>query len=377
MEQYPRNGMFSPDELAPEAMRPLPARAYLDEAILAHERENLFARAWNCVGREQELLAPGSYLRAPLTSAGVVVARGADLALRALHNVCQHRGACLVDQDRGRSQQLVCPYHGWTYGLDGALRSTPALSRVPASERAALGLRPARLAEHGGLIFVCPGDPWASIDETLDGLAPELARFPLRRLHLGRRLSHQARANWKLLAENFLESHHFPPVHPELERLTAAAEACTLPARGAWFGGTMRLRDGADTVSRDGSLGGRAPLLPGERLVHDYLLWPACMLSVQPDYLLVYRLWPLAADLTTIVSEIWFHPASEADPAFDPEPVFSLWDAINAQDRAICESQQRGVASPGFGGGRYVAVEESSHRFAAMVARSYLGQRPW
>jgi Rieske 2Fe-2S family protein len=320
-----------------------------------------------------------------------------DLTLRGFHNVCQHRGACLVEPGARRAARLVCPYHGWTYELDGRLRSTPAVSRPPEAAPGARDstggmatgaprgtvapgawdLAAAAVADVAGLIFACAGEPWGPAEEAFAGLPEELARSPLRRLRLGRRVEHEARANWKLLAENFLESHHFPPVHPELERLTPTARAGTLAPRGAWFGGTMEIQEGHETVAPGGALAGR-PLLGGAaRVVRDYLLFPSCMLSVQPDYLLVYRLWPEAAALTRITSEIWFAPATAADPSFDPTPVFSFWDRVNAQDRAICERQQRGLASPGYRGGCYVAVEESCHRFAAMVARSYLGLRPW
>jgi len=372
--------MFSAPELAPTlgplaTARPLPPRAYLDERVLAFEREQLWARSWVCVGREQETLLPGEFVLAPLTPAGILVARGHDLALRGFHNVCQHRGACLEQEERGRRGRLICPYHGWSYDLDGRLGAAPSPGRP--GDLDACALRQALVAEAAGLTFACAAEPWGGLDEALGGFAELFSGFPLRRLHPGRRCAHEARANWKLLAENFLESLHFSRVHPALERLTPADRAGTLAPRGAWFGGTMELREGAATVSPDGSLGGRAPLLPGARVIHDFLLFPGCMFSVQPDYLLVYRLWPLAADRTRIVSEIWFHPASAADPAFDPSPVFAFWDETNAQDRAICESQQRGIASPGYGGGRYTRVEESSHRFAAMVARCYLGQKPW
>jgi Rieske 2Fe-2S family protein len=374
--------MFSPEELAPTLAplglaRPLPARAYLDDAVLRHERAFLLRRSWTCVAREQELALPGETLVVQVAGVGLLLTRGADLALRGFHDVCQHRGACLGEPGFRRVPRLVCPYHGWTYDLDGRLRSTPPASGPPAGHPGSWSLEPAAVAEVAGLIFACPGEPWGPAESAFEGLSEELARSPLRRLRLGRRVEHQARANWKLLAENFLESHHFPPVHPELERITPTEHAGTLPPRGAWFGGTMEIRPPSETVAPGGSLGGRPLLGSSTRTVRDYLIFPSCMLSVQPDYLLVYRLWPEAADLTRITSEIWFAPSSAADPSFDPAPVFSFWDTVNAQDRTICERQQRGLASPGFRGGCYTAVEESSHRFAAMVARSYLDQSPW
>ncbi|RYE92018.1 MAG: aromatic ring-hydroxylating dioxygenase subunit alpha, partial [Myxococcales bacterium] len=356
--------------------RPLPPRAYTDEAVLAHERREVLARSWSCVAREQEVLRPGDLVLAPLTPAGVAVVRGPDLELRALHNVCRHRSSCLLDPDttHARVERLACPYHGWTYDLRGALRSTPPASAPPTTR--GLDLRAAAVGEEAGLVFVCPEHPYDTLARATAGLAAELSRWPLRRLHLGRRRDDEARANWKLLAENFLESHHFPVAHPALERCTPAARASTLPPSGAWFGGTMELAADAATASPDGATHGRPPLVPGLRQVHDYLLFPGCMLSVQPDYLLVYRLTPLAADRTRVTSEIWLHPTAAALD-LDLAPLLAFWDEINRQDRQACERQQRGLASSAAGPGLYLPVEESCARFAAMVARSYLGQRPW
>lgn len=374
--------MFAPSDLAPTLAplgeaRPLPPRAYLAEDVFHFERDAVFSRAWTCVAREQELSLPGEIVVAPIPGAEVILTRTASLDLRALHNVCSHRGASLLDPGTHRRARLVCPYHGWTYELDGRFRSAPALSEPPLEARPRCSMTSASSAALADLVWACPGEPWSSVDDAFSGLSEELAPFALRRLRLGRRVEHVALANWKLLAENFLESHHFPPVHPELERLTPTHLATTLSPRGAWFGGTMELLTEHETVSEGGRLARRPLLGQPRRLIHDYLLFPACLLSVQPDYLLMYRLWPEAAARTRIVSEIWFHPASEADRTFDPSPVFSFWDRVNAQDRAICERQQRGLASPGFRGGCYVSVEESAHRFASMVARAYLGQCPW
>jgi Rieske 2Fe-2S family protein len=360
--------------LAPlDQARGLPTRAYLDPAILEVERRVLFEGGWVGVAHGGALGAPGCFALAPLTPAGLLVARAPDLTLRAFHNRCRHRGAPLVDGESGRRARWVCPYHGWRYGLDGRLEGCPAGSE-PAGPIAAgaLDLGRAWVSELSGFVFASLAPP-APIDRWFAGLAAELDRFPLRALRLGRAVEHEARANWKLLAENFLESHHFPAVHPALEALTPARLAATLPAEGAWFGGTMELVPGAGTVAPGGLLSGRPRITPpADRLVHDYLIFPGLLLSVQPDDLLTYRLWPGAPGRTRIRSEIWFHPATAHDPAFDPAPVYSFWDTVNEQDRRICEGQQRGLESPGHEPGPYAPVEESVHRFDGMIARAYL-----
>lgn len=374
--------MFLASELASTlaplgVARPLPPRAYLSEEVFHWEQEILFRKVWTCIAREQETLLPGETTAASIPGASLLITRGADLQLRALHNVCQHRGATLLEPGKYRLSRFVCPYHSWTYELDGRFRSAPEISLPPSEIRSGCSLTSATVETFVDFVFACPGEPWSPVVEAFSGLTEKLSSLVLRRLYLGRRTEHVALANWKLLAENFLESHHFLSVHPELERLTPTRLAATLPSRGAWFGGTMELLPAYETVSITGRLEGRSLLGEPRRTIHDFLLFPTCMLSVQPDYLLVYRLWPEAAARTRIVSEVWFHPACQADPAFDPSPVYSFWDRVNIQDRTVCERQQTGLASPGFNGGCYVAVEESSHRFASMVARAYLGQCPW
>lgn len=197
----------------------------------------------------------------------------------------------------------------------------------------------------------------------------------LRHLRLGRRAGYAVAANWKLLVENFQESHHFPGVHPGLERLTPSSRADSRLGDGPWLGGTMDIVGGAETVSLDGLLHGR-PTLAGTRAedrlqVFDAFLFPALLWSVQPDYLLTYRLTPLSPGETHVVADIHFHPAAfSAD--FDASEVFAFWDRVNEEDRSICERQQRALRSRGHPPGRYTSVEDGVHAFDRLVALRYL-----
>jgi Rieske 2Fe-2S family protein len=275
----------------------------------------------------------------------VLVVRGPDLKVRAFFDVCRHRGASIVGREAcGRTARFECPYHGWTYELDGR------------------GREPLRAVEvqlwRGFVLIALCNDP------TPIGEAPPwLEELPP--LRLGRRTSWTTKANWKFIGENFQETLHFPRVHKELEALTPAEDAFTWLGTGRWLGGTMNIQ--AETVSATGKLDGR-PLIGKPGKVFDALLFPCLLTSLQPDYLLLYRLSPLAVDETRIEFDIWFHAAADVNaPA-----VYELWDRINSEDRAIVEDQQQNTGSRAFEPTCYEPVEEGMHAFDRLVAKAYL-----
>lgn len=363
--------------LAPlDRARPFPACAYLDTAWLEAERRAMFDRAWHLVGREEEVAAPGAFVRTPLANGRVIVIRGEDLALRALFDVCLHRGATLTHGACGRASKLVCPYHGWTYDLSGALRAAPG---APHSlDRTARTLAEARVGTWKGFVFATLDRDAPPLDRALAPLPDFFERAQLATLKLGRRRSWEVAANWKLLVENFQESHHFARVHPGLEARTPARESHSLftEGDGPWLGGVMPIEPGSETVSDDGRLHQRAFIVPAEarRRVHDALFLPATLFSLQPDYLLVYRLVPLAPTRTEITFDVLFHPTARADDA-SPAEVYAFWDRTNAEDRAICENQQRGIASGAWSPLCYATSEDGMHAFDRWVARALLRTR--
>ncbi len=298
--------------------------------------------------------------------------RGDDLRLRAFYNLCRHRGTPLVDDDgsgRGRVAKIECAYHGWTYACTGALRVAP---NTPTDfDRASFGLREVRVAEWQGFVFVCEDEHAPPLAEWMGAIPPWLEDTNLGLAKRSRRVVNEAEANWKLLVANFQESHHFPRVHPELEHWTPTARARSFfPDRSKWLGGEMDIDEDAETVSISGKLGGRALLVAPHRtrIVYDAMLFPALLTSLQPDYFLTYRLEPMHAKRTRIVAEIFVHPGTPPDA--DMSDVFEFWDVVNAQDRAICERQQRGVSSRGFTEGPKLPADEGVHAFERLVVEA-------
>jgi Rieske 2Fe-2S family protein len=220
--------------------------------------------------------------------------------------------------------------------------------------------------EDGPLVFV--GERRA---ESRWSRVPWLERVTPASLRRARRVVWEVAANWKLLVENFQESHHFPTVHPWLEARTPWKKSHSVTDGDAWLGGMMELAPGTETVSTTGLLRGRrrvAPAALGAR-VHDAWIAPNVLTSLQPDYLLTYRLHPLAADRTRVVGEVYVHPATRDDDGLDE--VYAFWDRTNAEDRAVCERQQSGLTSR-WPGGVYCSSEDGTHAFDRWVAARLL-----
>ncbi|MBI5533057.1 MAG: aromatic ring-hydroxylating dioxygenase subunit alpha [Deltaproteobacteria bacterium] len=374
---------FAPDELAAvrrplASARLLPVAAYANPDVLAFEMERIFHRAWLCVAREQDLPVPGSWMLSHATPAGLLLVRAQDRTLRAFHNVCPHRASSLVRGERGRFARVQCPYHGWTFSLEGALIGAPHTMKLRNFRREDHALRSLPTSVWEGFVFVRPSGDSPSLPRYLSPVPEPLARFDLASLVRARSVEHIVRANWKLLAENFAESHHFPYVHPELNRLTPYGRSASLPTRGRWQGGTMQLAAGVETVSMDGATHDRPLLAARDEVdrgkVYDFLLWPNLLLSVQPDYLLTYRLWPIDCRTTRVVAEIHFAPGTSPAKPCATQDVFEFWDRTNAQDRDACERQQIGVESGAYAPGRYAEVEDGTQRFDQMVVQAYLGK---
>lgn len=346
--------------------RTLPATAYTSIDVFRTEQRELFGRMWLCVGRESDLPDPGDYRVQEVAGDSVLLVRGADKVLRAMYNVCRHRGARLIDETCGRGlSRIVCPYHAWTYRLDGSLAQVPRMD--PDLERDAFPLVPVRLGSYEGFVFVNLDEQAVPLEQSLADL-PDLTRFRMGDLRCGRRIEYTVEANWKLIGENYSECYHCPGVHPQLFRISDnLSRVERRQETGACFnGGPMVLREGMQTMSMTGRR--TAPVIPGlppedHRLVYYYFVYPNMCLSPHPDYVLTHTLWPIAPDRTRIVCEWLFTQEALAQPDFDPVDMVEFWDVTNRQDWGLCERTQRGAQSRGFRPGPYHPSEDCVHTF--------------
>jgi Rieske 2Fe-2S family protein len=360
---------------------------YVAEEIYARERERIFHREWFCAGREEELAAAGDYVVREVAGESVLVVRTTTGALAAHFNVCRHRGcqlvldgACGASQARGHFAGAIrCPYHSWTYTLDGALRAAPFLDGAAGLRREELSLHPVGVDTWGGFFFLrlapVPADADGRTERQLPAqlgpISERLARYPLAALRTARRIGYDVAANWKVVLENYNECYHCAGVHPELCRVVPAFKH-----RGGseldWERGVPHA-DGAWTFTRSGTTD-RAPfagLSDDERVRHKgELIYPNLMLSLSADHVAAFTLWPRGPERTAIVCDFLFHPDEMARPAFDPSDAVEFWDLVNRQDWAICEGVQRGMRSRVFEHGFYAPMESAS-----LDIRRYVGER--
>jgi Rieske 2Fe-2S family protein len=358
--------------MTPET-RTLPARYYTDPDLFLLERERMFARMWVCAGRTEEIAAPGDFVLRDVAGESVIITRRKDGALAAHYNVCRHRGTRLCTDASGHfPDRIQCPYHGWTYDLDGRLLGAPHMDAAPGFRRDENALTPVAVGEWDGHLFVALHPAAPPLREQLVGLPERFSAWHMGELRRAYRLTYDVKANWKLLMLNYSECLHCPLIHPALQRNADYLSGDNEPATDTWFGGAMSLRDGIFTMSRDGRQ--RRPPLPG--LTEDqrhhgyyYAVLPNLLLSLHPDYVMTHTLWPMACDLTRIVCEWHFHPSEHENPLFDPSDVIDFWDETNRQDWHVSELSQAGISSRAYRPGIYSPREGLLWEFDRAVSR--------
>jgi glycine betaine catabolism A len=344
----------------------LPARYYTDPAIFHDELERLYFGRWICVGRTERIPQPGDYFLVELAAENVIVTRSNDGAMRAFFNVCRHRGTRMCTVTEGSFEgRIACPYHGWTYGLDGALIGAPHMEQ-PGFSRADYPLKTVAIAEWDGHIFLNFAAEPRPLTSQLDELPERFAAWRMGELRRYRRIVYDAKANWKLILANYNECLHCPLVHPTLNRLTDYLGADNQPPNCNYIGGAMGFRGGAETMSFGGIR--KRAYLPGlsaeqQKIVNYYAIYPNLLLALHPDYMMVHTLWPKAVDRTEIVCEWHFHPDEMAKADFEGDDAVDFWDQANREDWGISELSQLGIASRSYRPGPYSRREELLHAF--------------
>ena len=198
----------------------IPAPWYLDERIAALEQQQVFGRNWIAAGHAGQVAKPGGFFTTMLAGEPLMIVRGADNILRAFFNVCRHHAAAVITAPCGTAQHLRCPYHGWTYGLDGSLKGTPEFNGVCSFDRAQNGLVPIRVAQWEQFVFVnlCPDAP--SLERHLSDLPSRVAPLDLTHLHFFERRTYTLACNWKVYVDNYLDGgYHVPHLHKGLNSI--------------------------------------------------------------------------------------------------------------------------------------------------------------
>ncbi len=343
----PADYTFNPDLSSAST---IPARWYTDPAMLPIERARIFHRTWQAVAAPGDSAASavadaGRYLACDIAGEPVVITRARDGRLRAMSNVCRHRGA-LVAEGQGQAQVLRCPYHAWSYGLDGALIGQPEFDGVAGWDRAGVCLPQFRAEIWGPFVFVNLDPAAPPLAEILGRIPEEAAALgcPIEKLRWSYRRDYVIACNWKVYIDNYLEGYHLPAAHPGLFRLLDYSRY-RVETHRHYSAQIAPLRSG------DG----------GEALY--YWVFPNFMLNIYPDNLSSNLIVPLGHDQTLTIFE-WFAYEGEV-----PQSTIDFSDEIQQEDIRICESVQRGLASAHYSQGRYsVARENGVHHFHGLLA---------
>ena len=348
----------------------LPGRYYTDSEIFQKEIETFFLGMWISSGRSEQIPNAGDYYLCEVAGESIIVTRDNTGSVKAFYNVCRHRGTRMCREAQGKfAGRIQCPYHGWTYGLDGMLLGAPHTEEA-AFCREDYPLHAVEVEVWDGSIFLNLSSNPKPLAEQLGDLPNKFAPWHLQDLRLHEQRVYDVRANWKLIVSNYNECLHCPILHPMLSRVSDSMSGNNDPPQPTYIGGSMAFRAGAQTMSVDGVR--RRDYLPclseqQRKLVLYYAIYPNLFLSLHPDYVMAHRLWPLAVDRTRVVCEWYFHPQEMAKPGFRADDAVEFWDATNREDWEISEWSQRGVSSRGYEPGPYSTREGLPLAFDRMI----------
>ncbi len=356
--------------------RMLPVRSYLDDEVLAWEREHLF-HGWIALGRAEEISRPRQMKAYAAGAGGVLVTRGDDGRLHGFENACRHRGHELLPCDgTAENRAIVCPYHAWTYRLSGELIGAPGHREAEGFDPADYPLHGVEVREWHGWLFADRGAE-KTFEEHVEGLGTVLERYDGAELVTAETHEYDVAANWKVVVENYQECYHCSSIHPELCAVSPPDSGDNRPPQGDWMGGDMNLREGMATMSLDGHSAGAVITRLDEveqRTVMYIALLPNMLISLHPDYVMTHLLTPITPGKTRIRCSWAFPKAAVESEGFDPAYAVDFWDITNRQDWAACESVQRGMSTPGHVPGPLAPAEDGVYDFVHYVARAYAGQ---
>jgi choline monooxygenase len=331
----------------------LPSSWYLDPQCLARERERVFHSSWQWIGRAEDVNRPGDYFATDILGEPVVVARALDSKLHGLSNVCRHRAA-LIAHGKGTGKLLQCPYHGWTYELDGKLRRAPEMEGVEEFDVRTVCLPEVRVEAWGPLLFAKLDPSGLGFRDLVPSIADEVERagFPIERMKFRERREYPVEANWKVYVDNYLEGYHIPMIHPALYReldydgYRVEAYRCHA-AQIAPFRHSEGKADAA---------------------VLYYWIYPNVMLNFYPGSLQANAVVPLDHERTLTIFEWFALPDEEVDAAV----AFS--HQVQLEDVAISNSVQKGLRSKSYDRGRLCARRENGvHFFHRLLHESLAG----
>lgn len=336
-----------PDPLAPQTLShavALAADFYLGETMVQRDREAVFARSWQLVGHESALANSGDHVVSEIAGLPIVVIRDTEGRLRAYHNVCRHRAGPLATCDGKAARVLRCKYHGWTYTLEGVLRSAPEMQTAEDFTPSEIRLPELRVDVWQGLVFVA-GDGAVSFAEFSKGLDDPLRALSPKDFVFHKRFRYEVACNWKVYCDNYLEGYHVPHIHPGLNSLLDYRQYVT--ECGDWFSYQY------SPLESD-------PALYGDGDALYYFIYPNTMLNLLPGRLQTNRVLPLGADRCVVEFDYYYRADDGTEAEARKQADHDFAHQVQDEDIEICEHVQRGLGSGSYRPGRLNPLRENA-----------------
>jgi len=335
----------------------LPQKYFVSPEIFAKERDEIFSKELLLVGHQSQLKKSGDFFLATIAGESLIVVRDQKSEVRGFYNVCRHRGTRLKEDACGHAAAIQCPYHAWTYRLDGRLIGAPHMDEVPGFDKADYSLRAVNLALWGGFIFINLDENAMPLEEWFAPLNGKFSHWNMSILQPAKRIEYDVQANWKLMFENYSECYHCPGVHPQLQKVSPYDSAENDLREGPFLGGFMKINPGKSLTMSGNACAAFVGKIENLQQVFYYSIFPNMLLSLHPEYVMVHQLWPKSPARTLIVCDWLFHPDAFNRSDFKPDDAIEFWNMTNAQDWHVCELSQQGIASRAYEPGPYSSRE--------------------
>jgi choline monooxygenase len=338
----------------------IPAAWYIDERIARLERKHVFGGSWQVVARVDQLQRPGQFVTTQLAGEPLAVVRSADGHLRAFYNVCRHHAAAVVTEAEGNAAIFRCPYHGWSYGLDGALKGAPEFEGVCGFDRAQNGLVPVQCAAWEQFVFVNLDSNAAPLADFLGGLASRVAPLNLASVHFFERRVYSMGCNWKVFVDNYLDGgYHVPHLHKALNSVLEYKQYTIENEDRYCLQSSPMVASEVDASTSATRKGDRA-----------WYFWqyPNFMINLYRGYMDTNLVLPDGVDSCKVIFDFYFDDVSDAAAERNRQSI-AVGERVNDEDVGICESVQRGLHSRAYGAGRLsVRREAGEHLFHRLLA---------
>jgi choline monooxygenase len=340
----------------------IPSSWYTDKDFYQLELKTVFARSWQIAGRLDQVSQPGNYVTSDIAGEPVVIVRGNDGVLRGFFNVCRHHAAAVMTEAEGKAAQLRCPYHGWTYSLEGELKGTPDFSGVCDFDRASNGLVPLELAEWENWVFVRlePQTSASLIDFLGDELVQQTSSLQLRDLHWFERRYYSFDCNWKVFVDNYLDGgYHVPYLHKGLDSVLDYSNYMIENGEHHCLQWSPIVSEGAEEQT--------GAVRKGDRALY-YWIYPNFMINCYDGVMDTNLVVPRGVDQTEVIFDFYFPDVVSEEGRQKNRASVEVGQRIQDEDVAICKSVQRGLSSRAYKAGRLsVRREAGEHLFHRLL----------